>query len=67
MTTDSAATVGDAVIRRYSALARTALAGDAIADCDPEAFDNGHSAQPPIQMPTPQTQHSMPAWGAATR
>ena len=42
MTTDSAATAGDAVIRRYSALARAALAGDAIADCDPGAFDNGH-------------------------
>jgi SAM-dependent methyltransferase len=42
MTTDSAAAAGDPIIRRYSALARTALAGGAIADCDPEAFDNGN-------------------------
>ena len=42
MTTDSAATAGDPIIRRYSALARTALAGGAIADCDPETFDNGN-------------------------
>jgi SAM-dependent methyltransferase len=41
MTTDNAATAGDAVIGRYSALARTALAGGAIADCDPEAFEGG--------------------------
>jgi arsenite methyltransferase len=31
----------DAVIGRYSGLARTALAGGAIADCDPEAFADG--------------------------
>src|ERR1022692_1565843 len=41
MTTDSAATAGDAIIGRYSALARTALDGGAIADCDPEAFEGG--------------------------
>jgi len=41
MTTDSAA-AGDPIISRYSALARAALAGGAIADCDPQAFDNGH-------------------------
>ena len=31
----------DPVISRYSGLARTALAGDAIADCDPGAFADG--------------------------
>jgi SAM-dependent methyltransferase len=31
----------DAVISRYSGLARTALVGDAIADCDPDAFADG--------------------------
>lgn len=31
----------DAIIDRYSALARTALAGGAIADCDPGAFADG--------------------------
>ena len=31
----------DAVIGRYSGLARTALAGDTIADCDPAAFADG--------------------------
>jgi SAM-dependent methyltransferase len=31
----------DTVISRYSGLARTALAGDAIADCDPDAFADG--------------------------
>jgi ubiquinone/menaquinone biosynthesis C-methylase UbiE len=31
----------DTVISRYSGLARTALAGDAIADCDPDAFTDG--------------------------
>jgi SAM-dependent methyltransferase len=31
----------DAVIGRYSGLARTALAGGAIADCDPDAFIDG--------------------------
>jgi SAM-dependent methyltransferase len=38
--TDSAAR-RDAVIARYSGLARAALAGEAIADCDPGAFDDG--------------------------
>ncbi len=42
MTTESTASAGDPIISRYSALARTALAGGAIADCDPDAFDNGH-------------------------
>jgi SAM-dependent methyltransferase len=31
----------DAIIDRYSGLARTALAGDPIADCDPAAFADG--------------------------
>jgi SAM-dependent methyltransferase len=31
----------DAIIDRYSGLARTALAGDTIADCDPAAFADG--------------------------
>ena len=31
----------DTVIGRYSSLARTALAGGAIADCDPDAFADG--------------------------
>ena len=31
----------DAVIGRYSGLARTALAGGAISDCDPDAFAGG--------------------------
>ena len=31
----------DAVIDRYSGLARAALAGDAIADCDPDEFADG--------------------------
>ena len=31
----------DAVIARYSGLARTALAGTAITDCDPDAFTGG--------------------------
>jgi predicted methyltransferase len=31
----------DAVIGRYSTLARAALAGDAIVDCDPAAFADG--------------------------
>ena len=41
MTTDSTASSGDPVIGRYSALARAALAGGAIADCDPDAFEGG--------------------------
>ncbi len=39
MTEDS--TRRDAVIDRYSGLARAALAGDAIADCDADAFADG--------------------------
>jgi SAM-dependent methyltransferase len=38
--TDSA-TARDAVIARYSGLARTALAGETITDCDPETFADG--------------------------
>jgi SAM-dependent methyltransferase len=38
--TDSA-TRRDAVIARYSSLARTALAGETITDCDPGAFADG--------------------------
>ncbi len=41
MTTDGAG-ARDPIISRYSALARTAMAGGAIADCDPGAFENGH-------------------------
>jgi SAM-dependent methyltransferase len=40
MNADSAATT-EAIIGRYSALARKALAGQAIADCDPGTFDDG--------------------------
>ncbi len=42
MSADQAAGSGDLVIDRYSTLARTALAGGAIADCDQDAFDDGH-------------------------
>src|SRR5260370_12743370 len=42
MSADEAAGSGDLVIDRYSTLARTALAGGAIADCDQDAFDDGH-------------------------
>jgi hypothetical protein len=31
----------DSIIDHYSGLARTALAGDPIADCDPAAFADG--------------------------
>ena len=44
MTNDHAARVSgqrDTVIRRYSGLARAALAGDPIADCGPDAFAEG--------------------------
>jgi ubiquinone/menaquinone biosynthesis C-methylase UbiE len=41
MNADSTAT-DDPIISRYSALARMALAGGAIADGDQEAFDDGH-------------------------
>ena len=41
MTDNSASISRDAVIDRYSGLARTALAGGAIADCDPGAFTEG--------------------------
>ncbi len=40
MTVDQAATSGDPIISRYSALARAALAGGAIADCDQGEFDD---------------------------
>lgn len=36
-----AAAASEPVIGRYSALARKALAGDAIADCDQDVFDDG--------------------------
>ena len=36
-----AAAASESVISRYSALAREALAGDAIADCDEDAFEGG--------------------------
>ncbi len=35
-------TASEPIISRYSALARKAMAGDAIADCDQDAFDEGH-------------------------
>ena len=41
MTESDSAGRRDAVIARYSGLARTALAGSAIADCDPVAFADG--------------------------
>ncbi len=41
MTESDSAGRRDAVIARYSGLARTALAGSAIADCDPGAFADG--------------------------
>jgi SAM-dependent methyltransferase len=41
MRTDGAESTRDKTISRYSALARTALQGGAITDCDPDAFDNG--------------------------
>ena len=41
MTDNSASISRGAVIDRYSGLARTALAGGAIADCDPGAFTEG--------------------------
>ena len=41
MTDDHTSGTRDAVIDRYSGLARTALAGGAIADCDPDAFADG--------------------------
>jgi len=41
VTNDRPATLRDAVIHRYSDLARTALAGGAPVDCDPDAFTGG--------------------------
>ena len=41
MTADTTSGAGDPIIGRYSALARTALAGGTIADCDQDAFDDG--------------------------
>ena len=41
MTADKMASPRDSIISRYSALAREALAGGAIADCDPGAFADG--------------------------
>ena len=41
MTEPAASGARDAVIGRYSGLARTALAGGAITDCDPGAFADG--------------------------
>jgi SAM-dependent methyltransferase len=39
--TEPGTPAADTVIGRYSSLARTALAGGAIADCDPDAFADG--------------------------
>ena len=41
MTDTNSATRRDAVIARYSGLARTALAGEAITDCDPDVLADG--------------------------
>jgi SAM-dependent methyltransferase len=41
VTQDSTQSAADAIIGRYSALARTALAGGVITDCDPDAFAEG--------------------------
>jgi SAM-dependent methyltransferase len=41
VTGDNSASTRDSIISRYSALAREALAGGAIADCDPGAFADG--------------------------
>jgi SAM-dependent methyltransferase len=41
MTEDHTSGARDAVIGRYSGLARTALAGGAITDCEPDAFADG--------------------------
>jgi SAM-dependent methyltransferase len=41
MASDPAARNRDVVVARYSGLARTALAGAAITDCDPDAFADG--------------------------
>jgi len=41
VTADTTSGAGDPIIGRYSALARTALAGGTIADCDQDAFDDG--------------------------
>ncbi|MBO0815316.1 MAG: methyltransferase domain-containing protein [Actinobacteria bacterium] len=41
MTDTDSATRRDAVIARYSGLARTALTGETITDCDPDAFADG--------------------------
>ena len=42
MTDDTAGTIPDAVIDRYSSLARTAMAGGTPVDCDPDAFTAGY-------------------------
>jgi SAM-dependent methyltransferase len=41
MTADSTESAQDSIIGRYSALARDAIAGHAIADCDPDVFAEG--------------------------
>ncbi len=41
MTADSTPSPQDPIVSRYSALARTAMAGGAIADCDPDVFADG--------------------------
>jgi hypothetical protein len=41
VTDTDASAARDAVIDRYSGLARTALAGGAITDCEPGAFTGG--------------------------
>ena len=41
MTADSTPSPQDPIVSRYSALARTAMAGGAIADCDPDVFAGG--------------------------
>jgi ubiquinone/menaquinone biosynthesis C-methylase UbiE len=54
------AAAGDPIISRYSALARMALAGGPIADCDQETFDDG-------QFGAAAYDHTADALGAALR
>ena len=57
----------DAVIDRYSGLARTALAGGAPVDCEPDASLTGASAPPPTPTPpVSRRRRCAPASAAAT-
>ncbi len=61
----------DRIISRYSGLARAAIAGQAISDCDPDTFDDGQASVPPLTPIASQgrtrNRHSRQAWAAATR